>query len=102
MFPSGPNFRKIDIPLDIDTNIVNNLVNKEFYVFIMKFFIALILISSGLFFIYIGIKSDSNIIVNTKFFTLKLNKAIPGITLAILGFLLMLFSRLNIKIRNSK
>lgn len=102
MFPSGPNFKEIDIPPNIDTNLVNNLVKKEFYAFVIKSFIALILIAGGLFFIYIGIRSDSNIIINTKIFSLKLNKSFPGITLAILGFLLMFFSKIKIKIKNSK
>ena len=99
MFPKGPNFRKLDIPSGLDPEIVKSLINKEFKVFVMKFIIAIIALIIGGIFIWQGIESDSTIKFVFKEATLELNKAYPGVTLSFISLLLMLFSRLNIKIK---
>ncbi|MEE9361973.1 MAG: hypothetical protein V3U92_05185 [Cellulophaga sp.] len=64
----------------------------------MKYVIAVISLVVGCIFIYQGIESDSTIKFTYKDATLELSKALPGITLSLLSLILMLFSRLNIKI----
>lgn len=59
MFPKGPNFRKIEFPSNTKSKVSNNLINKEFYMFIMKFSLAVIALVFGIIFIWKGIQSDS-------------------------------------------
>jgi hypothetical protein len=99
MFPKEPFFRKIDIDSNLNPDITSNLVNKEFYVFLLKFILSLITIISGIFLILKGITSESIIELSYKGSNLTLNKAYPGTTLVIFGVILMLFSRLNIRIK---
>jgi len=99
VFPKGPNFRKLIIPSGLDTEIIKNLIAKEYKVFIMKFIIAVIALIAGGIFIWQGIESDSTIKFIFKEATLELNTAYPGITLSFISLLLMLFSRLNIKVK---
>jgi len=99
MFPKGSNFRKLDIPSGLHSEIVKSLINKEFKVFVLKFIIAIIALIIGGIFIWQGIESDSTIKFAYKEATLEFNKAYPGIILSFISLLLMLFSRLNIKIK---
>jgi hypothetical protein len=99
MFSRGPNFRKINIPSGLDSEIIKNLINKEFKVFVMKFIIAVIALVVGCVFIYHGIESDSTIKFAFKGANLELNKAYPGVILSFISLLLMLCSRQNIKIK---
>lgn len=98
MFTKGPNFNKLELPSNLKSKAMNNLVNKEFYVFIMKFIIALIALCFGLIFIWKGITSDSIIKFSYHGALLEINKAWPGVALSFISLFLMLFSRLNIKI----
>jgi hypothetical protein len=86
MFAKGPNIRKLEIPANLDTNLAKSLVDKEFKVFMFKFILALL-----------ALIADSTIKFAFQGATLELNKAYPGISLAFISLLLMLFSRLNIK-----
>lgn len=97
MFAKGPNIRKLEIPANLDTNLAKSLVDKEFKVFMFKFILALLALIAGVIFIWQGIESDSTIKFAFQGATLELNKAYPGISLAFISLLLMLFSRLNIK-----
>lgn len=99
MFFKGPNFRKLNITSGLDPKVIKNLTDKEFIVFILKFFLSLIALIGGLIFIGQGIESDSTIRLTFKEVTLELNKAYPGIALSFISLILMLFSRLNIKIK---
>ena len=99
MFPQGPSFRKINIDPNLDSEIVNKAINKEFIVFVMKFVLSFFIIIAGVFLIFKGITSESIIEFTFNNSNLKLNKAYPGTTLVIFGVLLMLFSRLNIRIK---
>lgn len=67
--------------------------------FIMKFTFATIALVFGIVFIWKGIQSDSVIKFSYNGAVLELNKAYPGVTLAFISLILMLFSRLNIKIK---
>lgn len=99
MFPEGPNFQKLDISSNLNPSIINNIVNKEFKVFLMKFLIAAIALIIGCIFIWNGIESDSTIKFAFNGAILELNKAYPGITLSFISLLLMLYSRINIRIK---
>jgi hypothetical protein len=99
MFSKGPNFRKLNTDSDMDPNILKTIINKEFIVFILKFTISLTAIIFGGFLISVGITSESIIEFSFKGAEIKLNNALPGITMSIFGVLLMLFSRLNIRIK---
>lgn len=96
-FPTSPDFRKIDLSNGIKSKAMINLANKEFYVFIMKFSLALLALIFGCIFIWKGIESDAVIKFTYNGAVLELNKALPGITLAFISLLLMLFSRLNVR-----
>lgn len=99
MFSKGPNLKKLQISNGLDPDIIKSLIDREYKVFIMKFVLSIIALIFGVVFIWLGIESDSTIKFTFKDVALELNKAYPGITLAFIGLLLMLFSRLNIKIK---
>lgn len=97
MFSKGPRMGKLDIDPNIDPALAKSLVNKEFAVFIMKFIISAVALLFGCYFIWLGIESDSIIRFSFGELELELNKALPGITLAFISLILMLFSRINVK-----
>ena len=101
MFTQNGYFKKLTIKKNskINNKVLNVAINKEYKVFFLKFILSLILILGGIFLIYVGIQSDSIIEFTFGDLNLKLNKALPGTTLAIFGVVLMLFSRINIKIK---
>lgn len=99
MFPTGPYFRKFEIKSNLSSEVTRSLINKEFTVFILKFAISLMLVVAGFYFIYCGITSESTIKFSYNDLSLELNNVLPGVTLIIFGIVLMLFSRLNIKIK---
>jgi len=100
MFPKGPDFRKLHIPQGLDSQIIKTLIDKEYKVFVMKFIIAILALIIGVVFIWQGIESaDSTIKFEFDGAKMELNKVYPGVTLSFISLLLMLFSRLNIKIK---
>jgi hypothetical protein len=99
MFFKGPNFSKLSIPNGLKSKEMKSLIDKEFKVFILKFILSLIALVGGLILICQGIESDSTIKFTFRGLTLELNKVFPGLTLSFISLILMLFSRINIKIK---
>ena len=99
MFFTGPNLKKIEFPSALDPESARILANKEFIVFILKFSIALIALVFGIILIFKGVQSESVIEFSYKGAQLKLNNALPGVVLSFISLILLLFSRLNIKIK---
>lgn len=99
MFSNGPRMSKLDIDPNIDPAVAKSIVNKEFAVFVMKFIISAVALLFGCYFIWLGIESNSIIKFSFGELKLELNKALPGITLAFISLILMLFSRISIKVK---
>ena len=100
MFPKGSNFSKLEFPSNLSEETKKRLIDKEYNVFVLKFIVSIIALGLGAFFIWEGIESQSVIVLQIgNNFKIELNKALPGISLGIFSIILMLFSRLNIKIK---
>ncbi len=96
--PFGFNLKKIEIPGDMPPEVIVNLAEKEYRVFILKFAFAAVALLGGIALVILGVTSESVIELSFRDAVLTLNNALPGVVLAILGFVLMVFSRLSIKI----
>ena len=105
MFPQKLNLKKIeinsdmDVPSELNADIINNLIQKEYFIFILKFIISMMALIFGFILILKGIQSDGVISISLNEATLEFNKALPGVTIAVLALLLMLLSRLSIQIK---
>jgi hypothetical protein len=100
MFPKGPNLQRLEFPSNSNPGVMKLLIEKEYRVFIIKAIIAFVALVFGIIFIWKGITSDSTIKFSYNTLIFEINKAWPGITLAFVSLILLLFSRLNIKISN--
>ncbi len=99
MFTKGLNLKKIEMSDDVDSEIIKTISNTEYKVFLLKFIVSCSLILSGIILVVFGVTSESVISFSFQTANLELNNALPGVTLSIFGAVLMLFSRLNIKIK---
>jgi hypothetical protein len=102
MFPKGPNFQKLELPSNLNPEVMKVMINKEYRVFIIKAVIALIALIFGIIFIWKGVISESTIKFSYNDAKLEINNAWPGIVLSFISLILMLFSRLNVKITSKK
>ncbi len=101
MFSKGPLFNKLHLLEGTDSKLFESLSKKEFIVFVLKFSAAILLIGFGIVLIWLGVDCDSNSHIELKYgdeLTVTINDAMPGVILAIFGAILLLLSRMNIKI----
>lgn len=99
MFPKGPSFRKIDYKGYLDPELASRLSDIEFKVFKLKFILSLIALIAGILLIFLGIESESTINFAFKDFQIEFNRAYPGVVISFIAIVLMIFSRINIKIK---
>ena len=98
MFHKSPPLKKLEFLGDVNTDIIKCISEKAFIITILKLCLSLFLVSWGIYYILIGIKSDAALKISFNNFIFESNKAYPGTILFLSGLILALFSRLNIKI----
>ena len=95
----GPSIKKLELPQGLSNKITNNLINKEFKIFLLKFILSFVTLFFGCFFIWKGIVSSSVLKFSFNNMSIELNTTLPGLILSLFSIILMLLSRLNIKIK---
>ena len=99
MFFKGPRNRKVTFPENLKEKTADKLIDSEIKSSWRMFVVAIILILAGVVLISLGVESDSTIAFSFKNLKLDLREVMPGVTLCILGIIIMWRSPINIKVK---
>lgn len=91
-----PNSRII-IPSNLSSDDQRYLIKVEKSAFLFKVLFAFLIGVAGLYFIYIGLESNSAIRFKFKDIIFEINTTLPGLVIICFCIILCLFSKVNIK-----
>jgi len=95
----GSNFSKLQLNKNIDPSSITELTKKEYTVFKIKAAFSFLLVISGIIFMILGLRYEGTIDLTISTVHLSMNKVIPGIIFTLFGVIVLLFSRINIRIK---